>query len=102
LTPTEGTVPWGPFCRCYCPEKLEEIVSDIKTRVEQVLEEIKPVLQADGGDIELVEVTDDNVVRVRLQGACKGCPGAQMTLSMAVEGRLKEVIPEIDHVESAE
>jgi len=77
-------------------------VSDIKTRVEQVLEEIKPVLQADGGDIELVEVTDDNVVRVRLQGACKGCPGAQMTLSMAVEGRLKEVIPEIDHVESAE
>ena len=69
-------------------------------KVKAILEEIRPSLQADGGDVELVEVTEDNVVKVRLQGACKGCPGAQMTLKNGIERILKEQIPEIKSVES--
>lgn len=56
------------------------------------------MLQNDGGDIEFVGIDDDNSVRVRLQGACRGCPGAQMTLKMGVERLLKEKIPEIKEV----
>jgi Fe-S cluster biogenesis protein NfuA len=73
----------------------------MKERVEAVIEEIRPLLQADGGDIELVGV-EEGVVKVRLRGACAGCPGAAMTLKMAVERRLKAKIPEIDRVESVQ
>lgn len=72
----------------------------VREKVEEVLAEIRPMLQADGGDIELVEVDDEGVVKVRLRGACAGCPGAQMTLSMGVERLLKEKIPEVTRVES--
>jgi Fe-S cluster biogenesis protein NfuA len=72
----------------------------MEERVQSVIEEIRPSLQADGGDIELVEVTEDNVVIVRLQGACRGCPGAQMTLKMGVERLMKSRIPEIVSVEN--
>jgi Fe-S cluster biogenesis protein NfuA len=72
----------------------------VREKVEAVLAEIRPMLQADGGDIELVDVTEDGVVKVRLQGACAGCPAAQMTLRTAVESRLKEKIPEVSGVES--
>lgn len=61
-----------------------------KAKVEEVLEAIRPSLQADGGDIELVEVTDDGVVKVQLQGACHGCPMSQITLSQGVERILKD------------
>ena len=70
----------------------------MKEQVQAVIDEIRPMLQADGGDIELVDVVD-GVVKVRLRGACAGCPGAQMTLKMAVERRLKEKIPEVERVE---
>ena len=70
----------------------------MREQVEKSLETIRPALQADGGDIELVEVTDDGVVKVRLQGACKGCPMSQMTLTMGVERRLKEDVPEVKKV----
>ena len=70
--------------------------------VRAVIDKIRPNLQADGGDIELVEVTDQGVVRVKLQGACRGCPGAVMTLKMGVERLLKEQIPEIVSVENVE
>ena len=70
----------------------------MKEKVQAVIEEIRPYLQADGGDIELVEVTDDGIVKVRLRGACAGCPGAQMTLRMGVERKLKEEIPEVKQV----
>jgi Fe-S cluster biogenesis protein NfuA len=73
----------------------------MKERVEAVIEEIRPLLQADGGDIELVGV-EEGVVKVRLRGACAGCPGAAMTLKMAVERRLKAKIPEVDRVESVQ
>jgi len=63
-------------------------------------EEIKPALNAHGGDVELVEVTDEGVVRVKLQGACAGCPGAQMTISAVVEKVLKEKFPQVTQVEA--
>jgi Fe-S cluster biogenesis protein NfuA len=75
------------------------MTEDIKTRVQEVLDQVRPMLQADGGDVELVEVVD-GVVRVRLQGHCAGCPGAQMTLSMGIERKLKEEIPEVQRVEA--
>jgi Fe-S cluster biogenesis protein NfuA len=68
--------------------------------VQAVIDEIRPMLQADGGDIDLVEVRDDGVVRVKLKGACAGCPGARMTLQMGVERRLREKIPEVTGVEA--
>ena len=72
-----------------------------REEVEKVLaEEIAPRLAMDGGGIELVELTKDNVARVRLQGACSGCPGARMTLQMGVERILKEAIPDIKAVEA--
>ena len=69
-------------------------------KVKEVLDQIRPSLQADGGDVELVEVTPDNIVKVRLQGACKGCPMSQMTLKMGIERELKRQLPEITTVES--
>jgi Fe-S cluster biogenesis protein NfuA len=71
----------------------------MKEKVEEVIQTIRPRLQADGGDIELVGV-EDGVVKVRLQGACHGCPGAQMTLKLGVERLLKEKIPEVKCVEA--
>lgn len=72
----------------------------MRERVEEALNGIRPALQADGGDIELVDV-DGGVVKVRLKGACGSCPSALMTLKYGVEERLKEVIPEIESVELA-
>jgi len=67
--------------------------------VREVIETIRPLLQADGGDIELVSVdAETGKVSVRLQGACKGCPGAAMTLKMGVERHLKEKVPQVTEV----
>lgn len=75
---------------------------DLKTRVAKVIDdEVRPALEMDGGGIELVDVVD-GVVTVRLQGACRGCPAARMTLARGVEARIKEKIPEVDHVEAAD
>jgi len=71
----------------------------MRERVEKALEKIRPALQADGGNIELVDVTD-GVVKVKLTGACGGCPMSQMTLKMGVERTLKQQIPEVKSVES--
>ena len=72
----------------------------MEKKVREALEKIKPSLQAHGGDVELVEVTDDGLVKVRLTGACCGCPMSQMTLSMGIEKALKEEIPEIKKVKA--
>jgi Fe-S cluster biogenesis protein NfuA len=72
----------------------------LKEKVQEVINKVRPNLQADGGDIELVEVTDDGVVKVKLQGACHGCPGAAMTLKMGVERLLKANVPEVKSVEN--
>ncbi len=73
---------------------------ELTQRVERALDMIRPALRMDGGDIELVEVTDDGVVRVRLQGACVGCPSATITLQAGVEATLKEQVPEVTRVEN--
>ncbi len=70
----------------------------MKERVESALNKIRPSLQADGGDVELVEVTSDGIVKVKLTGACAGCPMAQMTLKMGIEKVIKEEVPEIKEV----
>ena len=72
----------------------------MKERVEEALKSIRPMLQADGGDVELVEVTEDNIVKVRLKGACGSCPMSTYTLKLGIEQRLKEAIPEIKEVVS--
>ena len=76
-------------------------MADEKTFEEQVadvIDSIRPMLQNDGGDIELIGIDADNTVRVRLQGACRGCPGAAMTLKMGVERLLKERLPQVKEV----
>jgi len=72
----------------------------LKERVEAALQDVRPSLQADGGDIELVEVKEDGTVMVKLKGACNGCPMSQMTLKQGVETYLKKQIPEVLSVES--
>jgi Fe-S cluster biogenesis protein NfuA len=72
----------------------------MRERVEKSIEKIRPMLQADGGDVELVDVAD-GVVTVRLQGACAGCPMSQMTLKEGIERFLKQEIPEIKEVAQA-
>ncbi len=72
----------------------------MRDRVQKVLDEVRPMLQRDGGDVELVDVTADNVVLVRLRGACGTCPGAIMTLKGGIERLMKERIPEVVSVES--
>ncbi|TET59553.1 MAG: NifU family protein [Candidatus Stahlbacteria bacterium] len=71
----------------------------MKDKVEKVLDEVRPGLQADGGDVELVDITEDGIVKVKLTGACAGCPMSTLTLKMAIEKRLKEKIPEVKAVE---
>ena len=72
----------------------------MKEKVESALNKIRPMLQADGGDVELVEVGEDGLVKVRLQGACAGCPMSQMTIKNGVEKILKEQVPEVSSVEA--
>ncbi len=72
---------------------------ELKAKVQEALNKIRPALQADGGDVELVDVVG-NVVKVRLTGACGGCPMSQMTLQMGIQRTIKEVVPEIERVEA--
>jgi len=70
----------------------------MREKVEEVLNQVRPMLQADGGDVELVEVAEDGVVSVKLTGACGSCPMSTMTLKMGIERALKERIPEVKEV----
>jgi Fe-S cluster biogenesis protein NfuA len=80
--------------------KLNKMEHSLLTeKVKSIIEQIRPYLQADGGDIEFVELTPDNVVRVKLQGACGTCPHAKVTLKQGVESTIKEHLPEIVRVE---
>jgi Fe-S cluster biogenesis protein NfuA len=69
-----------------------------KEHVARVIEDIRAALQMHGGDVKLVEVTEDGTVKVELQGACRGCPMAQMTIQRGVEARLKKEIPDVKEV----
>jgi Fe-S cluster biogenesis protein NfuA len=69
-----------------------------RQKVAETIAALRPMIQADGGDIEFVDLTDDGLVLVRMHGACVGCPGAAMTLALGVERRLREVAPQIERV----
>jgi len=71
---------------------------ELKIKVENVLDQVRPYLQQDGGDLKLIEITDDNVVNVELTGACSSCAFSTMTLKNGVEATLKKVLPEIKEV----
>lgn len=70
----------------------------LKEQVQIALDEIKPALEADGGDVELVDVSDEGVVKVRLTGACRGCPMGMQTLKLGIEKHLKQKVPEVSEV----
>jgi Fe-S cluster biogenesis protein NfuA len=72
----------------------------MKEKVQAAIEKIRPMLKADGGDVELIDVSDAGVVQVRLQGACSGCPMSQMTLKNGIERIIKQEVPEVTAVES--
>ena len=72
----------------------------MKEKIEAALNKIRPMLQADGGNVELVAVEDGGIVKVRLQGACAGCPMSQMTLKNGIEKILKQEVPEVTAVEN--
>ncbi len=80
---------------CGCSETKQDTFEE---KVKNVIEAIRPGLQSHGGDIELVGTDEENNVKVRLQGACSGCPGAQMTLKQVVEQMLKQSVPEVKEV----
>jgi len=73
--------------------------NQLKAKIEKAFQSIRPMLQADGGDVELVDVVD-GVVKVKLTGACMGCPMSSMTLKMGIEKQLKKQVPEIKSMES--
>jgi len=72
----------------------------LRDQVVEALDRIRPALQQDGGDLELIDVTEDGVVKVKLTGACGSCPMSQMTLKMGIEQRLREEVPEVSLVEA--
>lgn len=74
----------------------------MKEKVQKAIDRIRPNLQADGGDVQLLEVTEDGLVKVKLLGACHGCPMAQMTLKNGIERYLKKEVPEVREVVSAQ
>jgi len=82
--------------KCGCSES--ETEKTFQEKVKDVIEVIRPSLQDHGGDVELVGTDDDNTVKVRLQGACQGCPGAAMTMKMGIERILREKVPEVKEV----
>jgi Fe-S cluster biogenesis protein NfuA len=82
--------------QCGCGETNTQ--QTFEEKVKDVIESVRPALQAHGGDIELVGVDKDNTVKVRLQGACQGCPGAAMTMKAGIERILKEKVPEVKEV----
>lgn len=77
---------------------MPKTLDDIKSQVADIIRQLRPAVQSDGGDIELVDVGEDGIVKVRLLGACIGCPSAAITLKMGVEQSLKDNIPEITKV----
>lgn len=72
----------------------------LREKVEQALETVRPHLQADGGNVELVDVSDDGIVKVKLTGACGSCPMSAMTLQYGVTNAIKQAVPEVKEVQS--
>ncbi len=82
--------------KCGCSEA--DTDQTLEEKVKDIIENLRGALQSHGGDVELVSIDEDNIVHVRLQGACQGCPGAAMTMKMGIERILKEKVPEVKQV----
>lgn len=82
------------------PGSEEHADPSLRERVEQILDLIRPAIQSDGGDVELVNVSDDGVVVLRLHGACVGCPSSNVTLQSGIERHLKDLVPEVQRVQA--
>lgn len=83
---------------CECCGGSDTADKSFEEKVTEVLDMVRPALQGHGGDVQLVGIDEDNTVKVRLQGACQGCPGAAMTMKMGIERILKEKVPEVKEV----
>ncbi len=79
-----------------------EALADVFRRVARVLNKVRPSIQADGGDVELVDVSADGLVRIRLHGACVGCPSSSMTLREGIERNVRDHVPEVRAVEAVD
>lgn len=80
------------------PTATSSATPNLRERVQDVINLIRPAVQADGGDIELVDVQDNGIVSIRFHGACHGCPSSKMTLQMGIERNLRDRIPEVTRV----
>lgn len=76
------------------------ITPEVRERVEKVINLIRPAIQSDGGDVEFIDLTPDGTVRIRLHGACVGCPSSQITLKVGIERNLKAHVPEVRKLEA--
>ena len=85
-----------------CRARKKKGHTTMKEKVQEIINKIRPQLQADGGDVELVEVNENGIVSVRLKGACAGCPMSQMTLKNGIERILKQHVPEVKSVENVQ
>lgn len=81
---------------------MSETTQSLHDRVAFVIDRIRPAVQEDGGDIELIEVTPEGIVKIKMHGACVGCPSSNMTLRIGIERNLKDRIPEVTAVEAVE
>lgn len=96
LPPTSGTV-----AASVAQHTISSAGPSIQDRVKKVIDAIRPAVQGDGGDVELVEITPAGQVKVRFHGACVGCPSSAMTLKMGIERNLKQYVPEVTEVVAA-
>jgi len=92
----------GSSCGCQGSESTESTGLGVKDQIRAIIDQVRPALQADGGDVELVGVDEQGVVSVRLQGSCAGCPMSQMTLKNGIERHLKERVPAVKEVISVQ
>lgn len=94
--PQAGESPIDP----YQPSDSGKLEGTPIERVRQIIEQLRPSIQADGGDVEFLEFTDEGIVRIRLHGACVGCPSSSLTLQVGLERNLREHVPEVEAVEA--
>lgn len=98
----EHSLPQADQTAEHGPQGVAATTGSAEERVQLVIEQLRPSIQADGGDVEFLEFTDDGVVRIRLHGACVGCPSSSLTLQVGLERNLREHVPEVTSVEAIE
>lgn len=102
--PSDRPIPTTPLTTPRTGERraVGPVDDAVRGRIEKVLELIRPAVQSDGGDVELVGITSEGVVQIRLHGACVGCPSSQVTLQVGIERNLKDHVPEVTSVQAVD